>query len=110
MGTSLKVPILGEFCKRMQRSILGADALLLLQIWASGDVSHADDIMASNVKMHSLIEGNSMSGVDTFKSMVSDIFKVCPISFVIATNMHAHTAVMQASDFEGAMLMCILAC
>ncbi|CAK0785281.1 hypothetical protein CVIRNUC_008487 [Coccomyxa viridis] len=50
-------------------------ASLYNHIWASGDVSHADDIMASNVKMHSLIEGNSMSGVDTFKSMVSNIFK-----------------------------------
>ncbi len=28
-----------------------------LQIWATGDVSHADNIMAKDVKMHSLIEG-----------------------------------------------------
>ena len=55
--------------------------------------------MASNVKMHSLIEGNSMSGVDTFKSMVSNIFKVCPISLGIALHLHVHTAVMQASRF-----------
>lgn len=53
---------------------------LLVQIWATGDVGHADDIMASNVKLHSLIEGNSLSGVDTFKSMVSNIFKACPIT------------------------------
>ena len=30
---------------------------VLLQIWATGDVSHADNIMAKDVHMHSLIEG-----------------------------------------------------
>ncbi len=29
----------------------------MLQIWATGDVSHADNIMAKDVNMHSLIEG-----------------------------------------------------
>ena len=28
-----------------------------MQIWATGDVSHADDIMAKDVHLHSLIEG-----------------------------------------------------
>jgi len=50
-------------------------ASLYNHIWATGDVSHADNIMAKDVKMHSLIEGNSMSGVDTFKNMVKGIFK-----------------------------------
>jgi len=33
----------------------------ILQIWATGDVSHADNIMAKDVNMHSLIEGKSVS-------------------------------------------------
>ena len=38
-------------------SVKCTDCGLLLQIWATGDVSHADDIMAKDVHMHSLIEG-----------------------------------------------------
>jgi hypothetical protein len=32
-------------------------ATFCMQIWASGDVSHAYDIMAKDVHLHSLIEG-----------------------------------------------------
>lgn len=33
------------------------EATFCMQIWATGDVSHADDIMAKDVHLHSLIEG-----------------------------------------------------
>ncbi|EIE22002.1 hypothetical protein COCSUDRAFT_56439 [Coccomyxa subellipsoidea C-169] len=50
-------------------------ASLYNHIWATGDVSLADKIFAKDVSLYSLIYGGEKEGLDTFKSMVSGIFK-----------------------------------
>jgi len=44
-------------------------------IWATGDVSQADKIFAKDVSTYNLIYGGEKEGLESFKSMVSGIFK-----------------------------------
>ncbi|CAL8471481.1 g11023 [Coccomyxa elongata] len=44
-------------------------------IWATGDVSLADSIFAKDVSLYNLVYGGEKEGLNTFKSMVSNIFK-----------------------------------
>ena len=48
-----------------------------VQIWATGDVSHADTIFAKNVQLNNVVYGGAKEGVDAFKTMVTSIFKAC---------------------------------
>ena len=48
----------------------------VLQIWANGDVSMADKIMAPDVDLYNVVYGGVKKGVDEFKSMVKGIFSV----------------------------------
>lgn len=44
-------------------------------IWATGDVSLADKIFAKDVSLNNAVYGGAQTGIDSFKSMVSGIFK-----------------------------------
>lgn len=48
------------------------------QIWYTGDASEAPEIMAKDVVLRSIIYGHKQTGVDTFQSMISNIFQACP--------------------------------
>lgn len=54
----------------------------VLQIWATGDASMADKIMAPDVDLYNVVYGGVKKGVDEFKSMIKGIFSVrtamCP--------------------------------
>jgi len=50
-------------------------AALYNHIWGTGDVSLADTIFAKDVQLNNVVYGGAKEGVESFKSMVSGIFK-----------------------------------
>ena len=73
LGSTLRLQdALGSACNLQE----GADGLgCCEQIWATGDVSHADTIFAQGVQLNNVVYGGAKQGVDAFKSMVTGIFK-----------------------------------
>jgi len=50
-------------------------ASLYNQIWRTGDASKADEIFSNNPNLYNLIYGSKQKGVDSFKSMINNVFK-----------------------------------
>lgn len=59
-----------------------------MQIWATGDVSNADQIMDKNVDLYNVVYGGCKKGVEDFKSMVTGIFKVCLLFQHLTASLH----------------------
>eukprot|EP00884_Botryococcus_braunii_P022034 jgi/Botrbrau1/8514/Bobra.0029s0018.1 len=59
--------------ERAQRHQKAAD--IYNQMWHTGDASAAPDIMADNVQLRNVVYGSKQTGVDSFQSMISTIFK-----------------------------------
>lgn len=55
---------------------LRANAKSFNDIWSTGDASIADKVLAKDVKDVNMMFGGQKEGADTFKSMITGVFKV----------------------------------